>query len=273
MIDDYCNILNVYISAVNMQETVDYLTDHLEELRGQYICVANVHTTVTAYQDDEYRHIQNSSALTLPDGNPLATACRKCGFIDTERVTGPDLMSELFKISESKGYRHYFYGASQDTLDTLKANLLEHYPQLMIAGMYAPPYRPLTADEEREDVRQINDVHPDYIWIGLGAPKQEQWMYRNRNNVNGLMIGVGAGFEFHAGLIKRAPQWMQKLSLEWLFRLIQNPKRLWKRYLQTNIFYILKKMSGGAYHPINSRCNLEEKKRNADQYSDLSISV
>lgn len=263
MINEYCKILNVYVSAVNMQETVTYLTNHLEQIRGQYVCVANIHTTVMAYKDEQYRKIQNHSLLTLPDGNPLAVACRKCGFKDAERVTGPDLMLKLFEISERKGYTHYFYGSSQDTLDQLRKCLLKRYPNLQIAGMYAPPYRALTEEEEAEDINRINSTHPDYIWIGLGAPKQEQWMYRNRRRVYGLMLGVGAGFEFHAGLIKRAPQWMQKLSLEWLFRLLQDPKRLWKRYFQTNGYFLLKQLSGKAYDVHNGRYSLEDKQKGA----------
>ena len=259
MINEYCKILDVYISAVNMQETVNYLTTQIEDIRGQYVCIANVHTTVTAHKDADYRNIQNHSVLTLPDGNPLSVACRKCGFADTTRVTGPDLMTELFKLSESNGYRHYFYGSSQNTLLHLEKCLKENYPKLVIAGMYSPPYRTLTEEEEKIDIDRINQTNPDYIWIGLGAPKQERWMYRNQGKLHGLMIGVGAGFDFHAGLIKRAPIWMQRLSLEWLFRLAQSPKYLWKRYFRTNGYYIFKQICGKAYHVTDSRCSIDDK--------------
>lgn len=259
MIDNYCKILNTYISAVNMPETVTYLTECLEELRGQYVCVANVHTTAMAYRDRSYRRIQNESALTIPDGNPLAEACWRCGYTDATRVAGPDLMTELFKLSAEKGYRHFFYGGSQETLDTLKEKLLERYPGIHIAGMYSPPFRPLTEVEEAEDVERINAAAPDYIWVGLGAPKQERWMYRNRGRVTGLMIGVGAGFEFHAGIRKRAPEWMQKKSLEWMFRLTQDPRRLWKRYLSTNLLYMEKQIFGKAYCTRDSRRSVTDK--------------
>ncbi len=170
MIENYCKILNTYISAVNMPETVAYLTGHLEELRGQYVCVANVHTTVTAYRDRAYRRIQNESALTIPDGNPLAEACQRCGYRDVTRVAGPDLMTELFKLSASKGHRHFFYGGSQETLDVLKEKLLERYPGINIVGMYSPPFRPLTEAEEAEDIERINAAAPDYIGTEAKLP-------------------------------------------------------------------------------------------------------
>lgn len=229
-----CSILGVHISAVNMEETLDYLTQHLKELSGRYICVANVHTTVMSFDDEKYRRIQNEAALTLPDGKPLVVVARQRGCRSAGRVAGPDLMGELFRISAFHGYRHFFYGSSEDTLCKLREKLEKTYPGLVIAGMISPPYRELTAEEDDAYVRQINAAEADFVWIGMGAPKQELYMASHQGRIRGVMIGVGAGFDYHAGNIRRAPQIMQKLCLEWLYRLLQDPKRLFKRYISTN---------------------------------------
>lgn len=234
----YCEILGTRINVTNMERTLAYLREHLEELRGNYICVSNVHTTVTAYEDSAYRKIQNGGAMALPDGAPLALYSKRYGFADAERVTGPDLMLELVKASKKEGYRHFFYGATQETLAAMKAAIDRDYPGARIAGMYAPPFRPLSASEDAEVVSMINEAKPDFIWVGLGAPKQEQWMYDHRGMLCGVSVGVGAAFHYLAGDIKRAPKIMQKLCLEWLYRLLQDPKRLWKRYVTTNLKFM-----------------------------------
>lgn len=235
---EVCNILGVNINVTNMSETVNHICNNLEKLRGDYICVSNVHTTVMAYEDEEYRKIQNSGAMALPDGGPLSFISRKRGFKEAERVTGPDLMGEIFRLSEEKGYTHYFYGSTVETLNELKKNLKLEYPKLNVVGMYSPPFRKLTEKEDNEVTKFINLSNPDFIWIGLGAPKQEIWMYNHKNRVDGLMLGVGAGFDYYANKLKRAPKWMQNFNLEWLYRLYQEPKRLFKRYLITNIKFI-----------------------------------
>ena len=233
-----CNILGVNINVTNMNETVSYICNNLEELKGNYICVSNVHTTVMAYENEVYRNIQNFGAMALPDGGPLSVISRKRGFKEAERVTGPDLMGEIFKISEEKLYKHYFYGSTQETLDELKIKLNRNYPKLNIAGMFSPPFRKLTNEEDNEVIKMINDAKADFIWVGLGAPKQEIWMYDHKDKSNGLMLGVGAGFDYHADKLERAPKWMQKSNLEWFYRLCQEPKRLFKRYFNTNFKFI-----------------------------------
>lgn len=234
----YTEILKTKINITTMDEAVSWIDEHLEELSGKYVCISNVHTTVTAYRDEKYREVQNGSALSLPDGKPLSIVQRYRGYENAGRVPGPDLMPEIFALSEKKGYRHYFYGSKQSTLDALKERLLEKYPKLNIVGMYSPPFRPLTEEEDQEAVERINAVKPDFIWVGLGAPKQEIWMAEHENRVHGVMLGVGAGFDFHAGTIKRAPKWMQELCMEWLYRISQDPKRLLWRYLDTNFSFL-----------------------------------
>lgn len=235
---EICNILGVNVSVTNMKETVNYLETNLEKLKGDYICVSNVHTTVMAYEDEFYRKIQNSGALVLPDGKPLSMIQKKRGFKEASRVTGPDLMGEIFKISEEKGYKHYFYGSTEDTLRVLREKLVERYPNLKIVGMYSPPFRDSLWEADKGILDQINNGQTDFLWVGLGAPKQEKWMFSHKKKINSLMIGVGAGFDYYAEKISRAPEFMQECSLEWFYRLIQDPKRLFKRYVTTNSKFI-----------------------------------
>ena len=229
-----CNVLGVNINVTNMKETVAYVTNNLEKLKGNYICVSNVHTTVMSYENADYKKIQNSGAMVLPDGGPLSLISKIRGFKEAERVTGPDLMEEIFKISEELGYKHYFYGSTEETLEKLQIKLQKRYSKLQVVGMYSPPFRKLTKDEDNEVINNMNSSNADFVWVGLGAPKQEIWMYEHRNRINGLMIGVGAGFDYHADKLKRAPMFMQKNNMEWIYRLIQDPKRLFKRYSITN---------------------------------------
>lgn len=229
------SILGVNIAVTNMNEVVTYILDNIEKLRGKYICVSNVHTTVMSYENPEYLNVQNSADLRLPDGKPLSLVCKKRGFKEASRVTGPDLMEELFKINNLS---HYFYGSTEETLEKLKQNLEIKFPNIKIAGMFSPPFRNLDENEDKQIIDMINQSGADILWVALGAPKQENWMFEHKDKINALMIGVGAGFDYHAGNIKRAPKWMQKLSLEWLYRLFQDPKRLFKRYLKTNFKFI-----------------------------------
>lgn len=234
----YCKILGTNINVTNMEDTISYITENLEELKGNYICVSNVHTTVMAYRDKAYRQVQNSGAMALPDGQPLSIVSRKRGFPQARRVPGPDLMPAILNLSQKTGYRHYFYGSTEATLEALRAALLRRYPKLQIAGMYSPPFRELTKQEDEEIVRRINESGADFVWVALGAPKQEWWMYEHKNRIRGLMLGVGAAFNFTAGTTKRAPMWMQKLCLEWVFRILQDPKHMLPRYLNTNFAFV-----------------------------------
>ena len=239
------NILGVDIAAINMKWLLSFTKKHIKYLSGDYICVSNVHTTVTSYEDASYRNVQNGGIMAIPDGGPLSTVGRKRGAKKMARTTGPSYMGEILKISVEQGWKHYFYGSTQETLDKLKVELEKSYPGLQIVGMYSPPFRPLSAEEDREIVEAIILASPDFLWIGLGAPKQEKWMAAHQGKVKGLMVGVGAAFDYYAGNIKRAPGWMQKMNLEWLYRLLQDPKRLWKRYVNTNSKFIWNAMVRG----------------------------
>ena len=230
-------ILGVKIAAIDMKWLMSFTKAYIKELSGDYICVSNVHTTVTAYKDREYRKIQNGGIMAIPDGGPLSFVGRRRGY-KMSRTTGPDYMEEVFKLSLKQGYRHFFYGSTVETLDKLKKVLEKEYPGIIIAGMYSPPFRQMTEEEDKAIIKVINSAEPDFIWVGLGAPKQEKWMAEHQGKLKGVMIGVGAGFDYKAGKLKRAPMWMQRANLEWLYRMIQEPKRLFKRYLVTNSVFI-----------------------------------
>lgn len=233
-----CNILGVNIAAIDMKWLVQYLIRNVKALSGDYLTVANVHTTVMAYENSEYRQIQNEGIMAIPDGGPLSSVGRKRSCENMRRTTGPDLMGEIFRRSSKMGYRHYFYGSTEETLQMLRVKLEKTYPGINIVGMYAPPFRSMTEEEDNQTIEIINQSVPDFVWIGLGAPKQERWMAAHQGIVSGLMIGVGAGFDYFAGNIKRAPAWMQNHNLEWLYRLWQEPGRLFKRYLVTNTKFL-----------------------------------
>lgn len=233
-----CNILGVNIAVTNLHNTVSYIEENLEKLKGNYICVSNVHTIVTSYENNAYMKIQNGGILALPDGKPLSIVSKRKGFKNAKRVTGPDLMGAIFKESEIKGYTHYFYGSSNETLKLLKEKLSKKYPKLKVCGMYSPPFRNEVCVESEKFINSINSLNIDFFWVGLGAPKQEKWMALHKNKINSVMVGVGAGFDYYAEKLKRAPKWMQECSLEWFYRLLQDPGRLLKRYLSTNIKFL-----------------------------------
>lgn len=228
------NILGVDIAAIDMKWLLNFTKQHIHELSGDYICVSNVHTTVTSFEDENYKAVQNGGILAIPDGGPLFSVGKKRGAKNMSRIAGPSYMGEILKNSAEYGWKHYFYGSTQKTLDKLQNSIEEIYPGVEIVGMYSPPFRPMTDKEDEFICSEINRVQPDFLWVGLGAPKQEMWMAAHQGKVKGLMVGVGAAFDYYAGNIKRAPTWMQNRNLEWLYRLIQDPKRLFKRYFVTN---------------------------------------
>ena len=233
-----CNIMGVNLAAINMPWLVEFTRKYIKELSGDYLCVSNVHTTVMSYDDKTYCAVQNGGIMAIPDGGPLSSVGRKRGFSQMERTTGPDYLKEILDISAKEGYRHFFYGSTEETLEKLQKHLGENYPGVQIAGLYSPPFRSLNEEEDKEIIRMINESQADFVWIGLGAPKQERWMSDHKGIISGFMVGVGAAFDYLAGNITRAPEWMQKTNLEWLYRLMQEPKRLFKRYFYTNTKFI-----------------------------------
>ena len=233
------NVLGIEIQATTVKKAVAMLCEYMPKLRGKYITFVNVHTLVTAKEDASYRRAQQEAALSFADGQPVANYQRTHGHREAERVAGPDMMVEILAESAEKGYIHYFYGSNQDTLQKLQKRLRKKYPGIKIAGACAPDGNlDVSAQDFTYDYACINKKNPDFIWVGLGAPKQEYWMQKAAGKVNGVMLGVGAGFDFLAGTKKRAPYIMQKLGLEWLHRLLCEPRRLGGRYLKTNLKFI-----------------------------------
>ncbi len=234
-----CPVLGVDFTVTNLPEALAYIRENIVILKGKYICFGNVHTTVMAHENEEYRNIQNNSAFVMPDGMPILKEQKRQGHGDACRVAGPDFMGKTFISAMDGKLSMYFYGSTPETIEALKENLTKRYPGIDIRGFESPPFRELTEEEDREAVERINASGADLVWVGLGAPKQEKWMAEHAGRINSLMLGVGAGFDFHAGTLKRAPFWIQKIGMEWLYRLFQDPKRLLKRYVITNLKFII----------------------------------
>jgi len=229
------NVLGVGVSAINMALALGVIDRWIAQREQHYVCITPVHSVMLCHDDPDLRRIFNRSGLTTPDGMPLVWLCHLAGHRHVGRVYGPDLMLALAEHGLSRGYRHFFYGGAPGVADELVRRLQTRFAGIQVAGTYAPPFRPLSAEEDAEIVSLINVSEPDVVWIGLGAPKQERWMAAHLERITApVMIGVGAAFDFHAGLKPQAPRWMQRTGLEWLFRLLSEPRRLWRRYVINN---------------------------------------
>jgi N-acetylglucosaminyldiphosphoundecaprenol N-acetyl-beta-D-mannosaminyltransferase len=231
-------ILDCFIDVTSWQEAVDTLLQWARGRESRYVCICNVHAVVTAKQDPEFRRVVNEADMATPDGMPLVWVLRKMGFQRQERINGPDLMWRLCGQAAEKGLSIFLYGSTPETLERLTNNLKVSFPPIAIAGVYSPPFRLLSDQEDRKMIDLINRSGAHIVFAGLGCPKQEFWMAAHRGKVRAVMIGVGAAFDYHAGTVKRAPLWMQQSGLEWLFRLVCEPRRLWKRYLMTNSLFL-----------------------------------
>jgi N-acetylglucosaminyldiphosphoundecaprenol N-acetyl-beta-D-mannosaminyltransferase len=229
-------LLGVPLALTDYERTMDWMDAAIAERRREYVCVAAVHTVMACAEDAELREAVLGSSLTVPDGQPLVWAMNALGHDLPSRVYGPELMARHCERSARTGARLFLYGGrNQGALVQLALNLRTQYPGLKIVGGYAPPFRPLDPDEEAAIAGEINRSGADVVWVGIGVPKQEKWMAAMRARLDApVLVGVGAAFDFHAGLTAQAPNWIQSLGLEWLFRLATEPRRLWKRYLRYN---------------------------------------
>jgi len=205
---------------------------------SSYVCVANVHMVVEAHADARYAAIVNSADLVTPDGMPLARALTMLHGIRQERVAGMDLLPDLLCAANLNGLSVFLYGSTDAVLDAMLRRIGREFSQLRICGAYSPPFRPITPEEACEDISRINASGAHIVLVALGCPKQERWMAANRGSVNAVMVGIGGAFPVYAGLQSRAPLFMQRHSLEWLYRLCQEPRRLFKRYLVTNSIFL-----------------------------------
>jgi N-acetylglucosaminyldiphosphoundecaprenol N-acetyl-beta-D-mannosaminyltransferase len=230
------DVLGVPLALTDYQATIDWIEAMVAARERGYVCVAAVHTVMACQEDPELLSAVLGSQITVPDGQPLVWAMNALGHELTNRVYGPDLMAHCCERAATTGTRMFLYGGrDEDALIQLANNLRERYPGLVIAGGYAPPFRPLTGEEEDALVEEINRSRADVVWVGIGVPKQEKWMAAMRGRLEApVLIGVGAAFDFHAGLVPQAPGWMQSIGMEWAYRLAQEPGRLWRRYLRYN---------------------------------------
>jgi N-acetylglucosaminyldiphosphoundecaprenol N-acetyl-beta-D-mannosaminyltransferase len=233
------NILGVKVNMFNIPGAVTAIDQWVKQRKQNYISVAAVSTIMAGHKSKRVRRVLNRAGLVTPDGMPLVWLGRLFGF-KTERVYGPDLMLETCRLAEKKGYSNYFYGGDDGVAELLAEKLKQHFPALKIVGSFSPPFRQLTPQEDQNIIQQINAANPDIIWVGLSSPKQDLWMAEHQGKIKApVMIGVGAAFNFHSGQVKQAPHWMQRSGLEWIFRLYQEPRRLWKRYLIENPLFVL----------------------------------
>jgi len=234
------SVLGVRIDAVQIADVIDVFEAWIQERRGtQFVAVCNVHMVMEAKNDPRFMEMLNTSGLTVPDGKPLTWIGSHLGFDLKRRVYGPDLFQDFLKVTNSRKYRHFFYGGHPDVTQRMISKIQQHFPGTRIAGSYSPPFRELTTEENSDAVAKINESHADILWVGLGCPKQEVWMYEHQHQVNvPVMVGVGQAFNIVAGNLNQAPRWMREHGLEWLFRLLLEPRRLWKRYLVYNSKFI-----------------------------------
>lgn len=229
------NVLGVEFVAEPFESLIASVLDHIAEgdRDAAYLCPTGVHGVIEAQSDPSFRRILNAATFNVADGMPIVFASRLLGQRQSERAFGPDVMWRILSGASDGSVLHYFYGGNPGVADRLADTVCSHFPRLGVAGTYCPPFRPLTEDEKSDVVGRINASRADVVWVGLSTPKQERWVAEMRRQLNvRLICTVGAAFDYHTGSIKPAPQWMKRSALEWMFRLGQEPRRLWRRYLR-----------------------------------------
>lgn len=228
------NVLGVGISAIDLRIAIETIEAWIAAGARQYVTVTGVHGVMECQHDEELRRIHNAAGMVTPDGMPMVWLSRLHGQRHVDRVYGPDLMAAVCDRSCARGWRHFLYGGGDGVAERLRACLEARFPGIVIAGTHTPPFRPLTPEEDAAVVETINAAAPDIVWVGLSTPKQEHWMAEHLGRVQApVLVGVGAAFDIHAGLKPEAPRWIQRSGLQWLFRLMVEPRRLWRRYLET----------------------------------------
>lgn len=232
-------VLGTRIDALSWDQALGRIAAWAATRESRYVCICNVHGVVTARRDASFGRVVEAADLATPDGAPVAWMLRRLGRSGQQRINGPDLMWKYLARIAGSSESIYLYGGTEATLVALRRRLAAAFPDLRVAGSYAPPFRPLSEEEDRQVVDRINAAGAGTVWVSLGCPKQELWMAAHRGRIQGVMIGVGAAFDFHAGTVRRAPAWMRDHGLEWLHRLTSEPGRLWKRYLVTNSIFVV----------------------------------
>ena len=231
-------LISINISLGIYKKFIDEFLTLAKTRISSYVCVANVHMLIEAYKDNDFRKVVNGANIVTPDGMPLAKGLRFLYGIRQQRVAGMDILPDLLIEAEKQNLSVYFYGGTQEMLDRTKEFCKQRFPSLKIVGMYSPPFRELTGAETEKIIGQINNTQPHFIFVALGCPKQEKWMAAMKGKISACMLGIGGALPVMIGLQKRAPLWMQKYGLEWFFRLLQEPRRLFRRYLITNSLFL-----------------------------------
>ena len=242
-------VISSMISRGTFDEMVNQILAYGKNHQSAYTCCANVHMVVEAFRDKELRDVVNNADMATPDGMPLAKAMKLNHGIEQERVAGMDLFPALLEKASKQGIKVFFYGDQDAILDQLEARVKEDFKGIQIAGRFSPPFRELAQSEKDDIVEMINGAGTQLLFVALGCPKQEKWMAEHRGIISASMIGVGNAFRAYLGIEKRAPMWMQKVAMEWFYRLVQNPKRLWKRYFVTNSLFLLLTIKGLIFRP------------------------
>lgn len=241
------HILKMQVCLADMKAVLTQIHNWTEDNKGHYICVSNVHMCMETFDSEDFCKVVNNADLVVPDGKPLVWGQKLLGHKEAQQVRGQDLTMDLCQLASEKQLKVGFYGGIPETLTVMKARLTEQFPGLDIAYDYSPPFRPLTPAEDNDVVNTINDSGVQILFVGIGCPKQERWMADHKDKLHCVMLGVGAAFDFIAGNKKHAPRWMQAIGMEWLFRLLSEPQRLWKRYLKQNprfIWYFTQQLLG-----------------------------
>jgi N-acetylglucosaminyldiphosphoundecaprenol N-acetyl-beta-D-mannosaminyltransferase len=232
-----CNILDIDFDLIDYDRTIQTIEQCRRNGKKIYVTMTNPHSVMICHRDTDMKQATAGAHIILPDGAGIILAAKLLGYPDNGRTTGPMLMLRLCNWGRQKGYRHFFYGGAQAVAQRLADKLSGMYSGLDIVGTYCPPFRPLSPEEDQFIIDTINATSPDIVWVGLGAPKQEKWMADHLGKIRATaMIGVGAAFDFHSGNIRWAPGWIRKIGLEWAYRLGREPKRMWRRNLDSPLF-------------------------------------
>jgi N-acetylglucosaminyldiphosphoundecaprenol N-acetyl-beta-D-mannosaminyltransferase len=253
---DRVNILGVGVSAIDPPMALSEIERWIEAREPHYVCVSGVHGVMESQRDEVLRRIHNAAGMVTPDGMPLVWLSRWKGRRHVRRVYGPDLMLAVCARSVERGWRHFLYGGAEGVPERLAERLQARFPGIAIVGTWSPPFRPLTPEEDAALVERIDATGADIVWVGLSTPKQERWMSEHVGRFRApVLVGVGAAFDFHAGLKRQAPRWMQTRGLEWLFRMMTEPRRLWRRYAVNNprfVWRVLLQATGLRRYEIES---------------------
>lgn len=229
------DVLSVPVTATSLAAAVQRVESWIASRRAGYVTFTGVHGVMECQRDRDLLRIHQQAAMVCADGMPMVWSAHRAGIRDATRVYGPDFLLAMSARAAQMGYRFYFYGGKEGVAEQLAAELARRYPGLVVAGCYCPPFRPLTADERRDVVARITESRADLVWVGLSTPKQERWMAEFCPLLAGpVLLGVGAAFDIHSGNLRQAPRWLRERGLEWLYRLVVEPRRLWRRYLSNN---------------------------------------